>query len=85
MTTATDPKIQTQIRNFVTEALNNATHENGYPHEYQRTPEQIAAEIHDWSGIEGYDHEDPRHIEIAALAVKAWRGDQIPNKRSRHS
>lgn len=40
-------------------ALDAATHENEYPHEYDRPAKDIVLEIHDWSGIEGFDPENP--------------------------
>jgi hypothetical protein len=57
----------------VLEALDNATHGNGYPHEYERPASEIVAEIHDWSGLEGFDLEDPAHLEVAQAAVHTWR------------
>lgn len=56
-------------------ALDAATHENGYPHEYDRSPEDIVREIHDWSGIEGFDHNNPADIEKGIGGVIKWRTD----------
>lgn len=54
-------------------ALDAATLENEYPHEYERDPKEIVLEIHDWSGIEGFDHDFPGHIEAGVIAVNRWR------------
>lgn len=56
-------------------ALDSATHENGYPHEYGRGAEDVLREIHDWSGIQGFDQENPQHIADGVYAVSRWRLD----------
>lgn len=63
-----DLSIASQIK----EALNNSV-ANEYQHEYDRPPIDIALEIHDWSGIEGFDPDDARHKSVAKCAVQEWR------------
>lgn len=62
------------ISNQVYEALCNAE-DNQYPHEYERPAKDIVLEIHDWSGITCFDHEDLEHIETGVSAVEKWRTD----------
>lgn len=61
------------IYDQVYDALNNATHENGYPHEYGRHAIDIVLEIDDWSGIEGFDSYNSEHLTEAQNAVDDWR------------
>ncbi|MBV6635042.1 MAG: hypothetical protein KI788_03935 [Mameliella sp.] len=70
------------VREQVLAALDAATHENQYPHEYDRDPEDIVREIHDWSGIAGFDFGDPAQIAIGIEAVKEWR-QKNPNPEER--
>lgn len=62
-----------RIRRQVLGALNAATHENGYPHEYARSPLDIVLEIHDFSGIEGFDQDDALDQAVGVAAVRQWR------------
>lgn len=66
------------IHSQVYNALSNATHENGYPHEWHLSPLDTVLQIHDWSGIEGFDPQDPDHINEGHDAVLDWRRDN-PN------
>lgn len=60
------------IANQVYEALSNAV-ENGYDHDYDRPAKDYVLEIHDWSGINCFDHEDTDHIAEGVKAVGTWR------------
>ncbi|WP_321336537.1 hypothetical protein [Breoghania sp.] len=51
----------------------DAALENGYPHDYDRPPADIAREIHDWSGIDGFDPDAPDDMATACAAVNDWR------------
>ena len=57
----------------VISALDAATHENQYPHEYWRSPSDIVLEIHDWSGIENFDPNNVADMDAAIEAVAEWR------------
>lgn len=57
----------------VYEALDNATHENGYDHEYQLSHLDTVFQIHDWSGIEGFEPSDTDHVNAGHDAVLDWR------------
>lgn len=57
----------------VYEALDNATHENGYEHEYLLSHLDTVFQIHDWSGIEGFDPNDTDHVNSGHDAVTDWR------------
>jgi hypothetical protein len=61
----------------VFEALDAATHENDYPHEYDRSPADIVLEIHDWSGIEEFDPENQEDIDQGIAAVEEWRNKNV--------
>lgn len=63
------PSIDRQIK----DSLSAAHYENGYPHDKSRPPMEYVDEIHEQSGIEGYDPEDPRDRHVAASAVTFWR------------
>lgn len=63
------PKIFDQV--FT--ALDTATHENKFPHEYDREPSDIVNEIHDWSGISDFDPENTSHVQEGVAAVEEWR------------
>lgn len=60
---------------MVYEALNHATHENQYPHEYDRPAREIVLEVNDWSSLPDFDHEDEAHISACVLEVERWRRD----------
>lgn len=62
------------IYDQVYEALDNAV-ANDYPHEYDRPAKYYVLEIHDWSGIEGFNHEDGEDIAEGVKAVQQWRKD----------
>lgn len=66
------------IQKQVIAALNAAHHENQYPHEFDRAPADIVAEINDWSGIEGFNPENPKHARDAETAVRQWRAYTAP-------
>lgn len=68
------------IPDEVYSALDTATHENGYPHEYGRSPKDIVVEIHDYSGLSRFDIDFPGHLEAAERAVLKWRRDNPPPK-----
>ena len=61
------------IYDQVYDALDNATHENGYDHEWELTPVDTALQIHDWSGIEGFDPNNSEQLGEAQDAVFDWR------------
>ncbi|AUQ54542.1 hypothetical protein [Phaeobacter inhibens] len=61
------------IESQVKSALDAATHENKYPHEYLRPAEEIVLEIHDWSGIAGFDQDNIVDVSAAMVAVEEWR------------
>lgn len=66
------------IESQVYEALCNAA-ENEYPHEYERPAKDIVLEIHDWSGLTCFDHDDEDHVAKGASAVDKWRSEN-PNQ-----
>jgi hypothetical protein len=61
------------IRDQVRRALDAATHENGYPHEYDRSERDLVLEIHEFSGIDGFDPENATDVAEGEVAVRAWR------------
>lgn len=63
------PSIHEQILT----ALDAATLENGYPHDYDRSPQEQVEEINDWSGLIGYDPKNALHRAVAVTAVENWR------------
>lgn len=64
-----------EIYNQVYEALDNATHENGYEHEWNLSPFDTVLQIHDWSGIEDFDPNNAEHLTEGENAVFDWRRD----------
>lgn len=62
-----------RIYDQVYEALDNATHENGYEHEYALSHLDTVLQIHDWSGIEGFDPNETDHVNSGHDAVLDWR------------
>lgn len=63
------PPLYFEIPNSLT-----AAHiENKYPHNFDRDPKDIALEIHDFSGLTDFDHDDPTMVDYAARQVKGWR------------
>jgi len=67
--------MESPIYQQIYEALDAATLENGYPHEYECKAADIVLEIHEWSGIEGFDPENPSHVQAGCAAVATWRSD----------
>jgi hypothetical protein len=67
-----------EVERSVFEALSNAF-ENGEPHEHHRSPEDVVREIHDWSGILGFDCEDSLQTLSLARVVTLWR-EENPDK-----
>jgi hypothetical protein len=61
------------ITTHVMEMLDAATHENGYPHDYDRNPMDYVAEMDEQSGIDGYDSRNVAHRELAVMGVTKWR------------
>lgn len=58
----------------VYEALSNAV-DNGYPHEYGRRTIDYVLEIQDYSGIEYFNDQNPKHLVVACAVVTKWRKD----------
>ena len=54
-------------------ALDNATHSNGYEHEWYLSPFDTVLQINDWSGIEGFDETDTEIVNAGEDAVTYWR------------
>ena len=61
------------IMKQVVDNLNAATFENGYAHNYTRIPEEIVAEMHDWSGIIGFDPVKYSDLMEGVEGVTRWR------------
>ncbi len=57
----------------VYEALDNATHGNGYEHEWHLSHLDTVLQINDWSGIEGFDEADTDLVNAGHDAVIDWR------------
>jgi hypothetical protein len=59
-------------------ALDAAHKENKYPHDYARDPDDVVAEIHDWTGILNFDPEFMHDAATARVAVREWRKANPP-------
>ena len=57
----------------VYEALDNATHSNGYEHEWHLPQLDTVLQINDWSSIEGFNENDAEIVNAGHDAVTDWR------------
>ena len=73
--TSTEAMINgSHIANQVYEALCCAS-ANEYPHDYERAEKDHVLEIHDWSGITCFDHDDLVQVAEGVSGVETWRVD----------